>query len=110
MSSFFLIVLLFIDDVLYHKKNLNMELFMVPILADYSASISELKKNPSSLISSADDSAVAVLNHNKPTAYLVPAKTYEKMMELLEDIDLKALVEERESQLSDAVEVSLDEL
>lgn len=48
---------------------------MNAILANYSASISELKKLPSSIIE-----AVAILNQNKVSAYLVPAQTYEKLM------------------------------
>jgi len=40
------------------------------------------------LIEQSHGSAIAILNNNKPTAYLVPAETYEKMMELLSDIKL----------------------
>ena len=61
---------------------------MRQIFADYSASISELKKNPSSLITSSHGSAIAVLNHNTPTAYLVPAKTYENMIELIDEVTI----------------------
>ena len=68
---------------------------MRQILADYSASISELKKNPSTLIKESHGSAIAVLNHNIPTAYLVPAETYENMIELISDIKLSGIVSER---------------
>jgi len=50
---------------------------MKQVLADCSASISELKKNPTSLLNDAAGSTIAILNHNKATAYLVPAETYE---------------------------------
>lgn len=42
-------------------------------LSKSSASISELKHNPSQLIEAANGETIAILNHNKPTAYLVPA-------------------------------------
>jgi antitoxin StbD len=42
----------------------------------------EHKKNPTALLNEADGSAIAILNHNKPTAYLVPAETYEALMEM----------------------------
>jgi len=81
-----------------------------PILSPYSASISELKKNPSKLIERAGGEAVAILNHNKPTAYLIPAETYEWISNLIEDQELKEIIEEREAEKSSAKEVSLDEL
>jgi antitoxin StbD len=63
-----------------------------------SVSISELKKNPTAVIEEADGFPVAVLNHNKPAAYLVPAAAFEAMMERLDDIELAKLVKERENQ------------
>jgi len=83
---------------------------MRQVLADCSASISELKKNPTALLNEADGSAIAILNHNKPAAYLVPAETYEFLMDMLDDYELGNLVEARRSDLSEAVEVSLDDL
>lgn len=83
---------------------------MRQVLAHCSASISELKKNPTALLNEANGAAVAILNHNKPTAYLVPAETYEWLMERLEDYELAQVVESRRAGLADAVEVSLDEL
>ncbi len=83
---------------------------MIPVLADCSVSISELKKNPTALLNEAEGAPVAILNHNKPTAYLVPAATYEWMMEQLDDYALAQIVSERRSQVAQAVGVSLDEL
>jgi antitoxin StbD len=83
---------------------------MRQVLADFSVSISELKKNPSALLAQASGSPIAVLNHNKPAAYLVPAETYETMMEMLEDLELALLVEERKGDKDKAIPVSLDDL
>ncbi|MBG7608875.1 MAG: type II toxin-antitoxin system Phd/YefM family antitoxin [Verrucomicrobia bacterium] len=83
---------------------------MRAILSPFSASISELKKNPSRLIEEANGETVAILNHNKPTAYLVPADTFERMSNLLEDIELGRIVEKRKNLKATAVSVSLDEL
>ena len=83
---------------------------MSPILSPYSASISELKRNPSQLIERAGGEAVAILNHNKPTAYLIPAEAYEWMSRLIEDQELRAIIEEREAERASAKEVTLDEL
>ena len=83
---------------------------MRQVLADCSASISELKKNPTALLNEADGSAIAILNHNKPAAYLVPAETYEFLMDMLDDYELSKLVESRRLDLSDAVELNIDDL
>ena len=83
---------------------------MESVLARCSASISELKKNPSALIGQSAGEPIAILNHNKPTAYLIPAETYGHMMEQLEDYQLGLLVKERQHEKSSAVEVSLNEL
>ena len=83
---------------------------MHQVLADFSVSISELKKNPSALLSQANGSPIAVLNHNKPAAYLIPAETYEALMEMLDDYELAQLVEERRGDKDQAVTVSLDDL
>ena len=83
---------------------------MKAVLANCSASISELKKNPSALIDLAEGEPIAILNHNKPTAYLVPAETYEQLMEKLEDYQLGLIVKERQNEKISAIEVNVDEL
>lgn len=81
---------------------------MEHIYASSSISISELKKNPSRIIAQSEGAPVAILNHNRPSAYLVPAAAFEAMMEYLDDIDLVKLVKERANEPS--FEVSLDDL
>ncbi len=83
---------------------------LTKIHADYTVSITELKKNPQALIDNAHGEAIALLNRNKPTAYIIPAKTYERLMDLAEDIELGRIIEDRKAEKADAVKVSLDEL
>jgi antitoxin StbD len=85
-----------------------MELPVQRIHARASVSISDLKKNPSSVIDQASGEAVAILNHNRPTAYLVPAAAYEAILERLDDLDLAKIVRKRHSEAT--VSVTLDEL
>jgi len=82
---------------------------MTQILANYSASISELKKSPSSLIEDAGGEAVAILNHNKPSAYLVPSALYEKMMDIIDDYHLAQQVRERLND-KESIKVTIDDL
>ncbi len=83
---------------------------MEVILSRFSASISELKKNPTALLKRAEGESIAILNHNRPTAYLVPADVYEVMMDYVEDYELGQIVRERQAQKDDAIEVDIDEL
>ena len=79
-------------------------------LSDLSVSISALKKNPSALLSQANGAPIAILNHNKPAAYLVSAATWEALLDRLEEVDLSKLVERRRRSKARAVTVSLDDL
>ena len=83
---------------------------MESILANCSVSISELKKNPSMLIAQANGEPIAVLNHNKPTAYLIPAETYALLLEKIEDFQLGLVIKNRQSEKESAVEITIDEL
>lgn len=83
---------------------------MKQILSSCSASISELKKNPTALINEAEGSPIAILNHNVPAAYLIPAETYEWLMDKLEDNELAQIVRERAHEKNQAVEVNIDDL
>ncbi|SFV65531.1 RelB/StbD replicon stabilization protein (antitoxin to RelE/StbE) [hydrothermal vent metagenome] len=84
---------------------------MTRILANYTTSISELKKSPSSIIENANGQSIAILNHNRPSAYLVPSEVYEKMMDMLDEYYLIQEVKERLNyDDSELIEVSIDEL
>jgi len=78
------------------------------ILAETTASISELKKNPMGTVAAGEGFPVAILNRNAPAFYCVPAKVYEAMMDRLEDIELNAVADARVGQK--LVKVELDEL
>ncbi len=84
---------------------------MQPVLANYTASITELKQSPTRLLEQAGNEAIAILNHNVTSAYLVPSTLYENMMEIIDDYHLAKEVEEalkyREDEL---VEVDIDAL
>ena len=80
------------------------------VLSTFSASVSDLKKNPSQLIEESDGEPIAILNHNKPTAYLMQAEKYERMIEELYDLNLSRIIREREEEKKLAKEVSLDDL
>ncbi len=81
---------------------------METIFADKTVSVTELKRNLSSIMEEAGNDPIAILNHNKPEAYLLPALYYEHLLERLEDLEDAKLIRERRN--GPFVEVSLDEL
>jgi len=83
---------------------------LTKIYANYTVSISQLKRNPQALINDAHGDIIALLNRNRPTAYIVPAETFDWLMEVAEDLELGRIIEERKSEKADAVEVGIDEL
>lgn len=83
---------------------------MEHVHAKLSASISEFKKNPSALLAQANGETIALLNHNKPTAYLVSAETYEMMLEAIENIELLELAKSRLKEKNQAIRVKLEDL
>jgi len=78
------------------------------IYAGATVSITDLRRNPGAIIEEAGDAAVAILNHNRPAAYLIPAHAFERMMERLEDGELAEIVRKRRG--GKTVKVSLDDL
>ncbi|MEM5437080.1 type II toxin-antitoxin system Phd/YefM family antitoxin [Paraburkholderia diazotrophica] len=80
---------------------------MESILARTSIGISELKVNPTATIEQAEG-PVAVLNRNKPVAYLIPADEWERICDRLEDIELAEIVRARSGEK--AVSVNFEDL
>lgn len=76
--------------------------------AHVAVSVSELKKSPTAIMNAAAGDPVAVLNHNKVLAYMIPAEVYEAMIERLDDMELVKIINSRSDQAP--VGVNLDEL
>ncbi len=76
------------------------------ILAEVTASVSELKKHPMRTVAAGEGAPVAILNRNEPAFYCVPAKAFEALMDRLEDIELNAIADARQDEPS--VRVNID--
>jgi len=81
---------------------------MQRVEAEIAVSVSDLKKNPTAIINEAGASPIAVLNHNRVMAYMVPAETFEAMIERLDDIVLAEIIKQRSNEAP--VPVALDDL
>lgn len=83
---------------------------MRPILSSYTASITELKKSPSQLLQQAGNHPIAILNHNVPSAYLVPSSVYEEMMDIIDDYYLVKEAERRINEDIKPIKVDINDL
>ncbi|MBS0185593.1 MAG: type II toxin-antitoxin system Phd/YefM family antitoxin [Proteobacteria bacterium] len=78
------------------------------IYANLTASVSELKKNPMGTVTNSYGEPLAILNRNEPVFYCIPAKTYEYIIEALEDLELKDIIKARSNEKE--ISVSLNDL
>jgi antitoxin StbD len=78
------------------------------ILAGTSASISELKRNPTGTVAAGEGFPVAILNRNEPAFYCVSAQAWQALMDILGDVELNAIADARKHWRE--VAVTLDEL
>ena len=78
------------------------------IYARTTVSMTDLRRNPSGVLADAGDSPIAILNHNKPAAYLLSANAYEALLDRLEDAELTKVVKERKG--GKTVKVKLEDL
>lgn len=81
---------------------------MDAILANMTISATELKRNFSNILKAVQDTPVAVLNHNRPEAYLRSANYYEQLLSHLEDMEDAELIRQRAN--GPFIEVTVDEL
>ena len=78
------------------------------IYANTTVSMTDLRRNPGHILEEAGDEPVAVLNHNRPAAYLLSARAYEALLERVDDAELANLVKRRRG--GKTVKVALDDL
>ena len=78
------------------------------ILASTTASVTELKKDPMNTVATGEGFPVAILNRNEPVFYCVPRKAYERIIDMLEDMELNAIANARKGQKR--IRVTLDDL
>jgi antitoxin StbD len=84
-----------------------------PILADICVGISGLKKNPAAVIAAAREQQVAILNRNRPVAYMISPEVWEYLCDVIAD----ARLAEEAAEALEAIErgeetipVTIDEL
>ena len=78
------------------------------VLADAIVGITDLKRNPAAVIEEAQLRQVAILNRNKPVAYLISPEVWEQINDVLAD---KRVMNDAQAELdaddADNIEVDL---
>jgi antitoxin StbD len=80
------------------------------VLTETGVSISEHKKNPMATVAAGEGMAVAVLNRNEPAFTCGPAKAYEELMDLVEDLERGRMADARLADGQQPLRVSFDAL
>lgn len=80
------------------------------ILASHCVGISDLKKNPAAVIAAAKISQVAILNRNRPVAYIISPEVWDHIVETYDDLKLAELVRERLEETDEVVRVRIEDL
>lgn len=70
--------------------------------------ISEFSQNTNSIVKEIKNSTIELIDHDQPVAYLIPAQTYEALLEELDDAYLVELASKRIHNKS--VKVHIDQL
>ena len=65
---------------------------MEAIMTQVTTSISEFKKNPNESVAQAGNRPFAVLTNNKPSFYVVPPELYEKIADIIFDLEIIHLI------------------
>ena len=81
---------------------------METLMTQQTVSMSEFKRNPASVLRSANRRPVAVLSHNKAAFYMVEPALFEAMLDQMADRDLENLVRSRLEQKEQAISVDID--
>lgn len=80
------------------------------VLADACVSISNLKKNPAAVVAEAQERQVAILNRNRPVAYVIAPQVWAYLCELVEDTKLADIARQELATPDEEVEVDIDDL
>jgi antitoxin StbD len=82
---------------------------VLPIMADVSVSISELKSNPAAVVAEARKRQVAITSRNRAVAYVVSPEVWDHIMDVFADRKLVREAEESLLDEGDDIAVNLDD-
>ena len=82
---------------------------VLPIMADVSVSISELKANPAAVITEARKRQVAITSRNRPVAYVVSPEVWDHILDVFDERNLVREAQAALEEEGDDIPVNLDD-
>jgi antitoxin StbD len=85
---------------------------VLPIMADVSVSISDLKKNPAAVVAEARKRQVAITSRNRAVAYVVSPEVWDHILDVFDERKFAREFGDRldDLDLDDAIPVNLEDL
>lgn len=83
---------------------------VLPIMADVTVSISDLKKNPAAVVEEARKRQVAITNRNRAVAYVVSPEVWDHILDVFDEQKLAREYGDHLDEIGDAIPVSLEDL
>lgn len=83
---------------------------MDTLLSTHSIGISDLREAPARAFEQAGDTAIVVLNHNKPAGYILSPRLMARILDQLADRAVTEKARARVSTVASARRIKLDEL
>jgi len=80
----------------------------LPIMADVTVSISDLKKNPAAVIEEARKRQVAITNRNRAVAYVISPEVWDHILDVFDERKLVREAEEALEEEGENVVIDLD--
>ena len=80
------------------------------VATQFTTTITEFKKNPNDAVVHANNDAFAVLTNNKPSFYVVPPALFEKLVDMVDEIELARVVNERRNDGTPRIRVKIEDL
>lgn len=83
---------------------------VLPIMADVSVSISELKRNPAAVVEEARKRQVAITSRNRAVAYVISPEVWDHICEVFEDRKFEREFADRLDDIDEAIPVTIEDL
>lgn len=84
---------------------------VLPIMADVSVSISELKANPAAVIAAARKQQVAITSRNRPVAYVVSPEVWDHILDVFDEGKFaREFADRLNDPLEDSIAVDIEDL
>ena len=92
------------------KPPVTKQTIIEDVLATATVSISDLKKNPGAVVAEAGLRQVAILNRNRPVAYMIAPHVWAYLCDMVEDMKDAEIVRERLENPGETIAILIDDL